>query len=356
MFNPRLEISLDKITHNTKRIIDVCREYGIEVAGVNKVSCGSTEIAKAMVDGGIKVIADSRIENLKKIKNINVSKMLLRLPMISKVKEIVEVADMSLNSELKTIIELSNAALLAGKQHKVILMIDVGDLREGIFFDREDEIMEVVEKTLQLKGVKLIGLGTNLTCFGGIIPCRDNLGRLTELRNRIQEKFGIALEILSGGNSSSLHLIQNNCMPKDINQLRLGTSIVLGTVEINNTRVSNTYIDAFKLFAEIIEVKEKPSKPIGEIGKDSFGKKPLFKDRGIIKRAICAIGKQDIDIDWMTPKDRGIVILGGSSDHLIVDITNAKENYVVGDEITFLLDYVAILKAMTSPYVCKIYL
>lgn len=356
MFNPRLEISLDKITHNARTVINLCKGYGIEVVGVNKGSCGSKEIARAMIDGGVKIIADSRIENLKMIRNLNVSKMLLRLPMISRVREIVEGADISLNSELKTIRELSKAALSIGKLHKVILMIDIGDLREGIFLDGEEEIMENVKEILKLKGVNLIGLGTNLTCFGGIIPSKDNLGKLIELRNRIQERLNITLEILSGGNSSSLHLIQNTCMPKGINQLRLGTSIILGTVEINDTRIDNTYIDAFRLVTEIIEIKHKPSKPIGDIGKDSFGKKPFFKDIGIIKRAICAIGKQDIDIDWMTPEDKDIAILGGSSDHLIVDITNSNGDYQVGGEISFLLDYVAILKAMTSSYVCKVYI
>ncbi len=356
MFNPRLEISLDKITHNTKRVIDVCRQYGIDVVGVNKVSCGSKEIAAAMIDGGIKIIADSRIENLKMISDINAVKMLLRLPMISRAREIVEAADISLNSELKAIKQLSKAALAIGKLHKVILMIDVGDLREGIFLDRENEIMEVVDEILQLKGVKLIGLGTNLSCFGGIIPSKDNLTKLIEIKNKIQKQFNTTLEILSGGNSSSLHLIQNRSMPKGINQLRLGTSLILGTVEINNTRIDNTYIDAFRLVTEIIEVKDKPSKPVGEVGKDAFGKKPFFKDIGIIKRAICAIGKQDIDIDWMKPQDETITILGGSSDHLIVDITYSNQNYEVGGEISFFLDYVAILKAMTSSYVYKVYI
>lgn len=350
---PKLEISLEKIAHNTKIIVKICEKLGIEVVGVNKVSCGSVEIAQAMVDGGVKIIADSRLENLINIRSVNAKKMLLRLPMISRIGEVVEYADISLNSELKTIRKLSEMASKKNKLHNIVLMIDVGDLREGIF--EEDDVIKTVGEIVKLKGVKLIGLGTNLTCFGGVIPSKENLGKLIRLKNRLESMYNIELRVLSGGNSSSLCLIQQGQMPREINQLRLGTSLILGTVEVSNSRIEGTYRDAFRLTTEIVEIKEKPSKPIGEIGIDAFGNKPVFEDRGIRKRAICAIGKQDIDLDWMEPEDKGITILGGSSDHLILDITDCKKSYDVGDKISFVLDYVAILKAMTSQYVNKMY-
>lgn len=354
MSYPRLEICLGKITHNTKIMVDICKRLGIDVVGVNKVSCGSNKIAQAMVDGGVKIIADSRIENLKKIKDIKTKKMLLRLPMISRAEEVVEYADISLNSELKTIRKLSEIAVRKNKIHEVILMVDVGDLREGIFY--EEDVLELVSQIINLNGIKLIGIGTNLTCFGGVIPSRENMSKLIKVRNAIEKKYDIRLNVLSGGNSSSIYLIQKGEMPREINQLRLGTVLILGTVEVNNSRIEGTYNDAFKLIVEVVEIKEKPSKPIGEIGVDAFGHIPVFEDRGIRKRAICAIGKQDIDLDWMVPEDKNVIILGGSSDHLILDITDSDRKYEVGDKITFILNYVAILKAMTSEYVNKVYI
>jgi len=353
MSYPRLEVSLGKIRHNTRKIIELCSAYGIQAVGVPKVSCGSIEITQAMVDGGVSIIADSRLENLREFKEIKAEKMLLRLPMISRVGEVIEYADMSLNSELRTIKCLSDEAMKRSKIHRIILMIDVGDLREGIF--EEDEVINSVESILKYKGVKLIGLGTNLSCFGGIIPNIENLNKLITLKEKIETKFNIPIDIMSGGNSSSFHLIQNGQIPAGINQLRIGTSILLGIVEITNTRIKDTYCDAFKLTVEIIEIKDKPSKPIGEIGIDAFGNKPSFEDIGIRKRAICAVGKQEIDVDWMIPIDSDIKILGGSSDHLILDITNCSQLYEVGGKVSFILNYVAILKAMTSKYVAKYY-
>ncbi|MBU5292743.1 alanine/ornithine racemase family PLP-dependent enzyme [Anaerosalibacter bizertensis] len=351
---PRVEVDLNKLEHNVKYIVNKCNSKGIKVAGVTKVFCGDPKIAKAYVDGGVSFLADSRIENLKKLKDFDIPKILLRLPMQSEAEDIVEYADVSLNSEMDTIKILSKKAVDAGKVHKIILMIDLGDLREGYF--KEEEIYEAVEEILKLKGIKLEGIGTNLTCYGGIIPREDNVGKLIKVAEKIKNNYNINLEIISGGNSSSLHLIFNDNMPEGINQLRLGESLVLGRETAFGDRIEDTFDDAFTIVVEAIELKEKPSIPIGEIGMDAFGNKPTFTDRGIRKRMICAIGKQDIDLENIVPVDDDLIILGGSSDHLILDVTNSKIDYSVGDKIRFKLDYGGILSSTTSEYVKRVYI
>ena len=104
-----------------------------------------------------------------------------------------------------------------------------------------------------------------------------------------------------------------------------------------------------------VELKEKPSLPIGEVGVDAFGQKPYYEDRGIMKRGIIAVGKQDTDLDSMTPVDPQIEIMGGSSDHTILDLTHCDRQYAVGDVIAFELGYGGMLKTATSPYVEKKY-
>ena len=352
MFYPRIEVDLNKIKHNTSTLVNLCKKYKIKVAGVTKVFCADTEIAKAYVEGGVDYLADSRIENLIKLKEFKIPKILLRLPMISEVEKVVEYADISLNSEVDTIKALSKASKGKGVTHKIILMYDLGDLREGYF--KEEDLFEAIEEILKLEGIEIIGLGTNLTCYGGVIPRGENLGRLVNLANKIEKEYNINIDIISGGNSSTLHLLINDKKIDGINHLRLGESIVLGRETAFGNRIENTYDDAFQLAAEIIEIKDKPSVPIGEIGMDAFGKTPTFVDRGVRKRIICAIGKQDIDFDSLIPLDDGIEILGGSSDHLILDGTDSKVDYKVGDEIRFKLTYGGILRAMTSAYVKKV--
>lgn len=348
---PKVEIDLNKLTHNVKTMVELCNKYGITVAGVTKVFCGHPKIAKAYVDGGVAYIADSRIENIIKLKDFNIPKILLRLPMISEADKVVEYTDTSLNSELETIKALSKEALRKGRSHNIILMVDLGDLREGYY--NEKEIYEAVEHIIKMNGVKLVGIGTNLTCYGGVIPDADNLGRLVKLSKDIENRFDVDLEIISGGNSSSLHLLMDNKPIEGINNLRLGESLVLGVETAYGNRIDDTYNDVFKLTAEIIEVKHKPSVPTGEIGRDAFGKVPTFVDKGIRKRIICAIGKQDVELDAIFPLDEGLSILGGSSDHLILDGTDSQTDYRVGDKVHFKLSYGGILRLMTSEYVKK---
>lgn len=351
MYYPKIQIDLKKLEHNVKTIIDLCKKKDIKVAGVTKVFCGHPEIAKAYIDGGVSYLADSRIENLIKLKDYKLPKILLRLPMISEVEKVVEYADISLNSEIETIKELSRASVEKGKIHKIILMVDLGDLREG-YFD-EDELYKGSEEILKLEGIELLGLGTNLTCYGGVIPSQKNLRRLVEMGKTIEERYNIKLNIISGGNSSSLHLLLKDNKIEGINMLRLGESLVLGLETAYGNRIENTYDDVFQLEVEIIEIKEKPSLPTGEIGRDAFGKVPSFEDKGIRKRMIVAIGKQDVDFDTLILQDAGVTILGGSSDHLILDGTDSEVDYKVGDKLWFKLSYGGILSIMTSEYVKK---
>lgn len=347
---PKLIVNYELLKNNVKSMVELCESKGIKVAGVTKVFCGNPLIAKAYVEGGVSFLADSRIENLQRLKEFDLPKIMLRLPMISEAEKVVEYADISLNSEIETIRALSEKALEKNRIHKIVLMVDLGDLREG-FFD-EGDLFKAVEKILALKGVKLIGIGTNLTCYGGVIPSMEHMDRLNRLKREIEEKYNIELEIISGGNSSTLHLLAANDL-QGINNLRLGESLVLGTESAYGQQMAGTRNDAFKLQVQIIEVKEKPSVPIGEIGRDAFGQVPTFVDRGVRRRILCAVGKQDVDLDSLYPVDKGLVILGASSDHLILDGSDSEINYKVGDIVEFTMHYVCLLRAMTSEYIKK---
>ena len=353
MTYPRIEVDVNKIRLNASKLVGECKKKGIVVAGVTKVFCGNQKIAKALVDGGVELLADSRIENLIKLSDFTLPKMLLRLPMLSQAEKVVKYADISLVSDLVTAKALSEQAIKQIKVHNIILMVDLGDLREGIF--DEHEISYIVKEILLLKGVNLLGVGSNLTCYGGVIPTKTNLSKLIAIKQKIEDEFGIKLEVISGGNSGVISLFKDDHLPLEVNQLRLGASISLG-IGLNDEPIDGLYYDSFKLIVEVIEIKNKPSLPIGEIGLDAFGNKPVFEDNGIRKRAICAIGKQDIDPKNIIPYDKSIVILGASSDHLILDVTEAKSNYSIGDKIEFNVSYGGCLAAMTSEYVYKVIL
>ncbi len=352
---PRLVINLEKIKNNLDKITEMVKGQGSSLMIVTKGYSADMEVYKLLENSDIDYLADSRIQNLKKYEGTKKERVLLRLPMNSEVDEVVKYSDISLNSELKTIKNLNKAAAGQNKIHKILLMIDLGDLREGIFFKNEDEIFEAVEEILSLNNIELFGLGVNLTCYGAVIPKKDNLSVLVEIARKVEKKFNIELQMISGGNSSSVYLIGRNELPEGINNLRVGEAFLLGGETAYSQMLEGFYDDAFTLEAEIIELKEKQSIPIGETGVDAFGNKPVYEDRGIIKRAIIAVGRQDVDPDNLHPIDDKIDILGASSDHLILDMSKSDREYKVGDIVNFKLSYSSLLRATTSSYVEREY-
>jgi predicted amino acid racemase/D-alanyl-D-alanine dipeptidase len=350
MLTPRIEINLEKIAHNAKALKDLYGSKGIDVIAVTKVVCGNPNIAKALVKSGIRILADSRIENIRRMLNAGVQAqfLLLRTPGPSQAEAVVKYTDISLNTELSVIERLSTYAIDYDRLHKIILMVELGDLREGLM---PADLDNTVKQVLKLKGIKLVGIGSNLACFGGVKPNKEKMGCLSSIANDIEEKFGLTLEYVSGGNSANYNWFMSTMDVGRINNLRLGESIYLGCETLFRKPIPGLYTDAMTLVSEVVESKIKPSLPYGEICQDAFGNVPEFKDQGQIRRAILGIGLQDVLVSGLTPRS-DIEIIGASSDHIIVNAKNMELN--VGNELEFDLNYGALLSAMTSDYVNKV--
>lgn len=352
MTTPYLVIDLDKIEHNTRTIVEMCHKHDIKVTGVTKVTCGHPQIASAMLRGGVTTLADSRLENIQRLikAGVDTQFMLLRLPSLSSADEVVKSVAVSLNSELAVLEALSIAAQQYDRKHDVILMVDLGDLREGIM---PDELIKIVNETNKLSGIHIKGIGTNLACFGGVIPDEYNMNRLVDLATEVERSCNIQLEWISGINSSGLNLIATGGMPQRVNHARIGEAILLGRETTHRNPWPNTYQDAFMLHAEVLELKKKPSVPLGIRSEDAFGAYPDFEERGEMLRALLNVGREDIDVKGIASQDPGVRILGASSGYLVVDATQATDNIQVGNTLSFSLNYAALLTAMTSEYVKK---
>ena len=252
---------------------------------------------------------------------------------------------MSLNSELEVIKALNEEARRQGKLHKIILMAEMGDLREG-YWDREEllNVAEYIEN--KLINIQLVGIGTNVGCYGSILPTVDKLEELVELAEKVEERLGRQLEYIAGGATSSLMRIWDGNIPERVNLLRIGEGILL-TRDLDvfyGYDMSQMYQDVFRLKAEVIEVKDKPTYPIGTIAVDAFGHTPEYVDRGIRRRALLAVGKVDYgNPEDLIPMEKGIEILGASSDHTIVDVQDAERDFKVGDIMTFDICYATIV-------------
>ncbi|MBR5230323.1 MAG: alanine/ornithine racemase family PLP-dependent enzyme [Firmicutes bacterium] len=344
---PRLEVNLEHLKHNVKTVVEKCGSYGIQVAGVIKGATGYPEVAKKFDEGGAAFIASSRLEQIQDAIDAGIEKpmMLIRVPMLSEIPDVIRLTDISLNSELEVIRELNREARKQNKLHKVILMADLGDLREG-WWDW-DELVDVADEIEnKMINIQLVGVATNLGCYGSIAPTPDKLEDLVKLAEKVEERIGRELEYIGGGATTSLMRIWDGDMPARINLLRVGEGILLAR-DLENFfgyDMSEMCQDICRLKAEVIEVKDKPSHPVGTISIDAFGHTPTYVDRGIRRRALLGVGKVDYgNPEDLIPLEKGVEVLGASSDHTIMDIQDAEKDWKVGDIMEFEVCYATIV-------------
>ncbi|MBV1687743.1 alanine/ornithine racemase family PLP-dependent enzyme [Novosphingobium sp. G106] len=350
MSAPRLEIDLAKISANARALVERLKERGIAVTGVTKAALGCPVIASALLDAGVSGIGDSRIENIERMRAAlgeGPRMTLLRSPMLSQVERVVRSADISFNTELAVVRALSDAARLTHRTHGVVLMVELGDLREGIM---PEALLATAREVAAMPNIVLKGIGTNLACLSGTAPDAVNMGTLSFLARSVEQALGLTLEIVSGGNSANIDWVFGQEDHGRINDLRLGEAILLGRETLTRKPIEGLYLDAFRLVAEVIEAKVKPSKPWGVIAQNAFGEAVPIADRGEISQVIVAVGRQDCDPAGLECP-AGVTILGASSDHLVIETDGRVP--LIGSEIAFGINYSALLRTMTSPFVEK---
>ncbi len=349
MSYPKLDIDCFKIHHNAQLIIEQLALKNVSVTPVTKSCLGHPIIARVLIGAGASMLADSRVENIQRMVQggITVPKMLIRTPMLSQIADVVAYCDITLNTEFQVIQQLSRVAKQLNIKHGVIIMVELGDLREGIM---PNDVIGFIRKVILLPNIIIKGIGANFSCRYGVAPDDKNMQLLSDLADGIEATFGITLDIISAGNSSSINWVLDHQGGTRVNNLRVGEAIFLGCVPVEQNQIVGLYTDAITLTAEVIEAKIKPSLPWGHRGANAFGEKENLHDRGIVSQAILALGRQDVCITGLHPPD-DMNIVSSSSDHLILE--TSKTSLIVGKNVQFGLDYSAVLSAMSSSSVHK---
>ena len=347
---PQLEFDLALLRSNADAVISRCRGMGIRVCGVVKGVDGLPEAARVLRAAGAEELGTSRLEQVAKCRAAGVPGpwLLIRIPGLTELPDVVALCETSLQSEWPTLLALEEECLRQNKTHRVIVMTDLGDLREG-FWDK-DELVDVCERVERdLPHVHLAGIGVNLTCYGSTKPTPEKMNELVGLARRVEQRIGRKLEIVFGGATSSFTLVHWGTMPAGVNHLRIGEAILLGKdlqVDWGIRDMDYLRMDALTLRAEVVEGKGKPTYPIGEFAIDAFGRKPVYEDRGIRRRAILALGRADVgELESLIPREPGLTVIGGSSDHCIVDVEDCPRRLQVGDIVEFSLCYSHMLYA-----------
>lgn len=352
---PALEVNLDAIATNAKVLCDICRNNGISVAGVIKFSDCDLQIAKAYSEGGCAQIGVSRAKHLKKLKEAypNIETLLTRAPTSGDLEFTTKYADLTLVADVDILKALNDEAAKWNTHPGIILMLDVGDLREGV--DNIPELVEMGKLCETLPYLNLRGVGTNHACMNGVLPSYENLSFLIEGAEAIEAAIGRKLDIISGGSSINLLHLKDGIskMPPRINHLRLGGSIAnpMNIRLVRGISFAGMREDSVRLTAEIVDIHEKASAPKNST-KNWAGQTVVREDKGRRMRAILAVGSQDIgDAMLLSPLASGLEIVGCSSDHTIVDVTDSGKVWKTGDTITFQVRYGNMLYAFSGDHV-----
>lgn len=351
-----IELHRENLNHNFNYLDNLFKKNDIEWGVVSKLLCGNKIYLKELLNLGVREIHDSRISNLKAIKELdkNAQTVYIKPPAKRSIKNLVKYADVSFNTEYATIKLISDEAVRQGKHHKVIIMIEMGDLREGVL---GEQLVDFYSSIFKLPNIEVIGLGTNLNCLNGVMPTHDKMVQLSLYEQLIEAKFNKRIRWVSGGSSVTIPLIFRKLIPIGINHFRIGETLYNGMNLITDKPIKGMKNDVFKLYAEIIELTKKPKVPSGEFGTNVAGDKPTFDTYDYGKtsyRAILDIGLLDIQTRYIKPVKKNIEISGASSDMIVLDLGQNKSRLKVGDLVAFKLDYMGMLTIMSSNYIQKV--
>jgi len=344
-----------ELQHNFEFLDRLFKERGIKWGITTKLVCGNRDYLKEVIDLGIGEVHDSRISNLRVIKEMSPETVTIYIkpPPLNILPEIVKYADISLNTELSTMNALSDEAQKQNKLHKVIIMIEMGDLREGVM--RED-LIHFYEKVFRLPGIRVVGLGTNLNCLHGVMPDADKLIQLVLYKQIIELRFKRDIPLVSGGTTVTIPLLLRNLLPHGVNHFRVGEALFFGKNLFTDGVIEGMSDRVLEFYTQIIELSEKPVVPMGELGTNPQGKKSVIPDDDYGKtsyRAIVDIGVLDIQPNYLIPVDDHIHITDASSDMLILDVGSNPDGLKVGDMVRFKLKYMGALGLMSSYYIEK---
>jgi len=353
----RVVIDLEALRSNLIVVNDWMEQHNATWTVVTKVLCGHEETIRALRYLGVKSIGDSRLENLHDIDRFapELETWYLRVPDLSSCEDVVELTDVSLNSELEVIEELSTYAEKKDKIHRIVIMIELGDLREGIL---PGSLTDFYQRVFTLSHIEVLGIGANLGCLAGAVPSIDQFMQLILYRELLELKFRRKLAMISAGSSVTLPLLLDGGVPKAVNHFRIGEAIFLGTDLVSGGILPKLRDDVVLLQAEIAEIKEKGLAPTSEVGTMTPFESTDLAEESITPgqrgyRALVSIGQLDTDISGLTPVNPDYKIAGASSDIAVVNVGDNPKNLEVGGTISVRVNYASMLRLMSSKYVSQ---
>jgi predicted amino acid racemase len=357
-----LVVKTDNIIKNIHKLDTFLKKHDKHWSLVSKVLSGDPDFLKKILTEDVvqrlHSVGESRLSSLKNIKKVNpeIQTIYIKPPATQLAKGIVECADISVNTSADTIEALNKEAKKQKKIHKVLIFIELGELREGVV---RENIVAFYKRVFNLPNIEIIGIGSNLGCMYGIEPTYDKLVQLSLFKQLLEEMFERKIDLISGGSSITLPLIKKRLVPSSINHFRIGEAAFFGTSPLDDKKFDNLSTDTFSFNANILEMEEKWNVPDGVIGEGNIGHTAVPDEQEETEksyRAILDFGMLDVDVNDLKVKDKNINFVGTTSDMTVYDVgqninSKLKLKYQVGNKIFFKPNYMAVARCMNSKFV-----
>lgn len=346
-------IHLDKLRYNLTFIREICRKADLQPVWITKGCQAYADILELLVETPGEMLGDVSPANLKRARKRSSGKlMMVQLPDPGRVAAIGACVDVWLVSDPAHARMIAGTAKQVGKHPELVLMVDVGNRREGVLPERTADTAAAI---LAIEGVALVGLGTAVGCYGGYRAGLADMERLVGIARKTETRLQCRFDILSAGSGTMLlELAAQGRLPERINQLRIGAALFVGEMPPTKTALPGLFHDAFILQGEVLETSLKPSIPAGNTGFDAFGKQVVFEDRGSRQLCILNFGLLEVDSYDLTPLTEGLRIIGATSNYTICDTTRCDPQPAMGDLLEFRMAYSSMARAMASDDVTKI--
>ena len=321
----QLKVNLSKIKYNAYILNTLLKQHHIHFTPVLKCVAGDRKIVETLKSVGLTHFADARINNILKSKDDDITYMMIRTANHQELEDIVQCVDTSIQTELDTIRQINEIASKQKVKHKILLMVDWKDSREGVL---TYDVLAYIREIINMHHIHLEGLAFNFMCFNEIAPTEEDVEMINQFVNSVEKASHLKFKTISGGNSSMLLQMLYNDLGK-MNDLRIGETLFRGVETTTNQHLDTLYQNAIILDTEIVEIKPRIN--------INNGQQYL--------QAILDIGNLDTNVDDIKPLYHNVDVLGATSDHLMIDLLN-NDHYQIGDKIQFSLGYKALAQSM----------
>jgi len=344
---PLIVVNLDAVAEATRRLADDLLRRGIALIGVTKCVDGEPLIGRTMLEAGCSGLADSRLSGLVKLAAHALAPLtLIRPPQPDELEAVAQVADRVCLSDVGVARVLAEHARGAALQ--VLLTVDLGDRREGVL---PEAAPAVATQLSRLPGIELAGICVNFACLSGQLPSPELFRQAEDVLAAIADACA-GEPLLSLGGTCVVQAL-DGYRPRFTTELRAGGGPVFGYDFVSGSGIAGLERTDPVLSAVVLESYRKPPATPGRYGRDAFGHVPdADLPRDDAWYSLLNLGRRDVEPQGLRPLLPGTRIVGATSD---VTVLVSDEPLTPGDEVEFAVDYDALVRAITSPYVACAY-